>query len=182
MRKVEFIGKKFHRLTVIEETRSKRNRRAWKCICICKNIKILETSLLSRTKSCGCLRDELIGKRRRKSFGESAKNRLIAVYKKGAKRRKIEWNLSDEEFFKIIQEPCNYCGIEKNNNTKKISKHSYGHINFTGIDRIDNTKGYLYNNCVPCCRQCNMAKYIFTQKEFKEWIRRLVYFETSRNI
>jgi 5-methylcytosine-specific restriction endonuclease McrA len=27
-----------------------------------------------------------------------------------------------------------------------------------GIDRIDNNKGYFWENCVPACKECNTSK------------------------
>jgi hypothetical protein len=31
-------------------------------------------------------------------------------------------------------------------------------IEYNGIDRVDNEKGYLVENCVPCCFTCNSLK------------------------
>ena len=31
-------------------------------------------------------------------------------------------------------------------------------ITYSGIDRIDSKEGYNINNCVPCCKICNMMK------------------------
>lgn len=28
----------------------------------------------------------------------------------------------------------------------------------SGIDRVENDKGYILDNCVPCCAQCNRDK------------------------
>lgn len=44
---------------------------------------------------------------------------------------------------------------------------------YNGVDRINNSIGYVIENCVPCCRQCNRSKDILNQKEFYEWIMRL---------
>lgn len=63
--KSELAGKKFGRLTVLEET-DKRVRRivVWKCICDCGNICYLPTSYMTsgNTRSCGCLQKETNGK------------------------------------------------------------------------------------------------------------------------
>lgn len=48
----------------------------------------------------------------------------------------------------------------------------YGII-YNGIDRQDNSIGYKTENCVPCCKFCNLAKSKFTIKEFQEWINYL---------
>lgn len=34
----------------------------------------------------------------------------------------------------------------------------YGPFTFNGIDRLDNSGGYVSGNIVSCCQRCNMAK------------------------
>lgn len=36
----------------------------------------------------------------------------------------------------------------------------------TGLDRVDNDKGYLQSNCVPCCKICNQMKWGETRENF----------------
>lgn len=36
---------------------------------------------------------------------------------------------------------------------RELSKYVYG-----GIDRVDSSKGYTVDNCVSCCRECNVSK------------------------
>lgn len=72
-------------------------------------------------------------------------------YKSRAKRRKIEYKLSYEEFVQFWQKSCHYCG---------------GVINTVGLDRVDNSKGYEIDNIVPCCWNCNDMKSNLTTKEF----------------
>lgn len=55
------------------------------------------------------------------------------------------FTLSQQDFEKLIIQPCYYCGF-------------YSNSKFLGIDRIDNTKGYILSNCVPSCKMCNMMK------------------------
>lgn len=59
-----------------------------------------------------------------------------------AKRRGYEVTITLEQFLKLREAPCNYC---------KGVLNEYGH----GLDRIDNSKGYLIDNVVPCCSRCN---------------------------
>jgi hypothetical protein len=39
-----------------------------------------------------------------------------------------------------------------------------------GIDRVVPDKGYVYDNCVPCCKYCNRAKSDLTTEQFKNLI------------
>jgi 5-methylcytosine-specific restriction endonuclease McrA len=41
---------------------------------------------------------------------------------------------------------------------------------YNGIDRIDNERGYLPDNAVPCCKRCNQAKADMAIDEFKGWL------------
>ena len=54
---------------------------------------------------------------------------------------------------------------EKYSNSKKVLTN--------GIDRVDNDKGYVRGNIVPCCTNCNIAKNTFLITEFEEWINRV---------
>jgi hypothetical protein len=40
---------------------------------------------------------------------------------------------------------------------------------YNGIDRVD-SKGYVPDNCVPCCEPCNTAKLDRSYQEFVSWI------------
>jgi hypothetical protein len=44
---------------------------------------------------------------------------------------------------------------------------------YNGLDRVDNTLGYLPGNVVACCTQCNGAKLNYTQEEFLFWANQL---------
>ena len=62
------------------------------------------------------------------------------------KRRKVEWDLSFEVYSKLItNKHCYYCK---------------GKLNETGIglDRRNPSKGYILNNVLPCCKDCNTIK------------------------
>jgi hypothetical protein len=71
----------------------------------------------------------------------------------GAKRRNLVWNITFEQYLPLINSLCFYCG-------GKLSETS------CGLDRIDNTIGYEYNNVVPCCRICNVMKNNLTKDQF----------------
>jgi len=62
------------------------------------------------------------------------------------------FNLTINEFAGIISQPCYYCGELQEN--------------FNGIDRINNNKDYILDNCVPCCNICNKMKMIATETQF----------------
>ena len=68
---IDITGRKFGRLTVrhkdAQESGNPSDRIKWVCECECGNISSVQGSQLrsGRTKSCGCLRDEVVGNRMR---------------------------------------------------------------------------------------------------------------------
>lgn len=59
--------------------------------------------------------------------------------------RGILFELSFDEYCNLLQSPCFYCKSTDNLN----------------IDRIDSKSGYTLNNCVSCCKICNLMKNTF---------------------
>lgn len=98
--------------------------------------------------------------------------RFIISYKSNAKSRGLPFDLSNEDFEMIASGDCFYCGNppEKRNPPKDWQLPGY----WSGLDRIDNSKGYSVDNCVPCCKHCNWAKKDLTQEEFYLWITRVI--------
>ena len=80
------------------------------------------------------------------------------LYRKGAKERGIKFKITIDYFKKFWQKPCCYCGNE---------------IKTIGLDRIDNTRGYIINNLIPCCSKCNRMKGKLSQKEFIEHCKKI---------
>ena len=82
--------------------------------------------------------------------------KMYCFYRSGARQRGIEWNLSEEEFKSLIKENCYYCGEEPSRHQSVSYRNDFELVN--GIDRIDSSKGYSIDNCVPCCNTCNLMK------------------------
>lgn len=107
--------------------------------------------------------------------------RAFYSYKRNAKFKKLEFNLTLSEFKNITQQICHYCGsIPSNIYRNPISKDIVADYVYNGIDRVDNTKGYVLDNCVACCRTCNWAKGKKTQEEFYHWIKQLSKYNLER--
>lgn len=92
---------------------------------------------------------------------ESKQGRHISECKKSAERRKIEWHLTNEEAIAMFDAPCHYCGL-------------FISANHSGIDRIDSNGNYIQDNCVPCCRQCNVMKNIHSKPDFLDMVTYLL--------
>ena len=165
----EVIGKKFGMITVLSlnststggfKTRSKRHYLNCACDCGKEVVKRLDVIGTLGSKSCGCIR---------KSFHNSAIRKLFTEYRTSAKRRGHEFSI-DEEFIKDnIFKNCHYCGIEPSRE-KTVNSDT---IIYNGLDRKDNSVGYVEDNLVTCCTICNAAKHTLSYEEFMAWIERL---------
>lgn len=95
-----------------------------------------------------------------------SKESRFNAYKKSAKARNIEFNLSKEEFYKLTYKPCFYCG-EFNQTDAEGNRYN-------GIDRLDSKGGYEIRNVVPCCVICNRMKLDYSYNFFLEHIKKVI--------
>ena len=165
------VGERHGRLVITSKAPG--NRKAWYVKCDCGKEKTILYGNLRTTTSCGCWKAQ--GKYQTdnsgKSNGESTRNFKLDCYKRGAIKRNLTWTLSDEQFYIITKLNCHYCNSLPSNVVK--SAYNKGDFVYSGIDRLDNTKGYEPDNCVPCCKTCNRAKDTMTEQEFLDWVRRV---------
>jgi hypothetical protein len=176
--RVEMIGLSFNRLKVIDIDHKKGKLIFYRCSCSCGNLTVVDGKFLrnGKTKSCGCLKKEVSGESikqlRIPRTGEAAYNKLYRDYRYGAKDRNYNFELTMDEFKKLIHSNCYYCLSEPN----KIRKVYYNdeYITYNGIDRVNNNIGYNVDNCVPCCTMCNQAKHNHTKQVFKEWLIKII--------
>lgn len=83
-------------------------------------------------------------------------NKKFSAYKSRAKNKGIRFSLNKKQFQYILAKPCYYCKTNDN----------------LGIDRINNDKGYVSNNVVSCCWDCNRSKSNKTEEEYKDYVKR----------
>lgn len=95
------------------------------------------------------------------SKGELGLNKIFSDYCGAAKLRNLYFDLTKEQFKNLTSSRCNYCKSPPNK-TEIIYRagkvFDFGSYIHTGIDRLDNNKGYTLENSVPCCTLCNNAK------------------------
>ena len=94
-----------------------------------------------------------------KTCSYKSKENRYNIYKKNAKRRNLDFQLTKEEFYDITSKPCHYCGNFQN---------------YNGIDRIDSDKGYYFENCVPCCEVCNKMKLDYSVEFWIKHIKQII--------
>jgi hypothetical protein len=171
----EVPGTRYGRLVIVERGANKRDGKTvnatWVCKCDCGNfITTRGASLRSgRTQSCGCIRTEWIRENHALPAGEAGRNKAVFTMKANAKRRNLEWKLSEDFVTNLITQNCHYCGREPYSTARSVM----GDFKYNGIDRMDNTKGYTEDNVVPCCIICNESKRTKSVEEFLDMVRKI---------
>lgn len=113
---LDLDGQRFGRLVATNQLRPcgpNGTQRQRLCHCDCGNETWLNTTNLTtgHTKSCGCW----LGDFKSLPSGLAARNEVYNNYKADAKRRGLEWLLTDEIFDYIVIQSCHYCGLEPSN-------------------------------------------------------------------
>lgn len=164
-----FLNKKFGNIYILD---IKSARCTAKCDCgtvfiINKNT-ISERTKLNKHIACSHTCKTIIKERK-----NSAKKQLFKSYQRNAIKRGHEFNIPVEEFNKIIKLNCFYCNRKPSNQSDFLDNGEY--LKYSGIDRVNNKKGYIASNIVPCCSVCNISKSRLSQKEWIEWIYAISY-------
>lgn len=167
----DLTGQIFNSLSVmwpIGKTGSRRNKTSrihWLCACSCGSYTTVAGSdiVRGRTKSCGCER-----------LSEDAAYRaLFAQYKNKAQQRDFVWEIEFEHFKQLVTSPCYYTGRPPSQLFRARNKKVARILSYNGIDRVDNTRGYIAGNVVPCHGTVNKAKLTMTEKDFINMCRQV---------
>lgn len=191
--KLVSVGDKFKRLTAVEFVKEdyiegkcktcsngKRLRKffIWKFRCDCGNT--IEANVYSvrcgGISSCGCMKKEssaATGHLNRSDYGETTKKCLLGKYISSAKIRNISFELNEAEFYWLTSQNCSYCNSGLLGVIKSDCEN--GDYKYNGIDRVDSKVGYIFSNCVPCCKFCNTAKKDYDVEEFKSWLNNIIF-------
>lgn len=174
----DHTGKRYGRLTVVkcvgiyvisDKQGKEKKRRVWLCLCDCgEEIETIGNRLTNKMKnSCGCQKSEATMKfnqdTKRKEIGDSTKLQQYLSAKHGSIKRGYEFKLSFDEFVKLSESDCYYCGAKP---SQKIRHGHYSKWIKNGLDRVDNKNGYTTDNCVPSCKYCNWMKHSLNQNDF----------------
>lgn len=144
-------------------------------VCNCGNefSRALSNSVKSSTVQC------LSCSNSRPFIGE---RHIFKRIKSDAVRAGRTFNLTLEFFVSMCHEPCHYCS-RSNINSANVPSKAGGYLikgfRYNGLDRVDNTRGYDEDNCVPCCVVCNRAKNAMSLEEFMDYIDALVGHQNS---
>ena len=169
---VDHSGEKYGKWTVIKKLYKKDRQQIYLCQCECGNQRQMRINNCKKSSMCLKCSAKFIPKNK-KEYGYASKKSKLIGYKSSARRRNIEWSLTDEQAIKLLGGNCHYCG-RKPYKVHMNTVHSNGGFLYNGIDRIDSDGGYTIDNCCSCCSQCNFAKLSMTENEFLNLIK-LIY-------
>ena len=172
------VGERYGRGVVVETGfrisppgHSNESVRAARLICDCgreyvRTVYVIRTGVV---KSCGCLL--------RSKGGDTpelvARNCVLNDYQQSAQDRGIAWELSTEDFTRLILMDCFYCG-----GTPQMRVRSKRYpLAYNGLDRVDSRGVYALENVVTACGQCNRSKNDLSFDEFMKWVARLTEYQ-----
>jgi hypothetical protein len=104
-------------------------------------------------------------KDRIRAYRQSLKGKWVA-YRTTAKRRNRPFELTLEQFASFWQQPCHYCGCD---------------VPTICLDRVDSSKGYIFENVVSSCLNHNRMKLDHTTEEFIQLCRDVVNFHDKKS-
>lgn len=193
MKLIDITGQTFGRLKVIKKAPQ---NCVWECACACGAIRFYTGTQLrsGRAGQCNDCRlqaavsrrptDELdlwradmalyqqkVGYRRnRKPTGLLGNNQYQQRLRgpedpQSSEHPALQWDVTLEEYIELVTAPCFYCG-QVPNQVPQGSWMRGTDLRRNGIDRVDNSRGYVMSNCVSCCGVCNRAKAARSQHDF----------------
>ena len=92
-----------------------------------------------------------------KIYRQTPKGKYDA-YRDSAARKKLEFQLTIQDFEDNWNKECYYCG---------------DNIPTIGFDRIDSSEGYVKDNLVLCCTTCNAMKSSFNKDDFIKFCKKI---------
>lgn len=150
MKKIDLIGQRFGRLTVLECCgRSKDGQKVYLCRCDCGNEKEIKSGNLKskNTQSCGCLAAEknIERSRKRLTIHGGCGTRLYRIWfdmrQRCSSDKSINWHLYGGRGIKVCDE------WENNFVAFRDWALANGYDDSLQLDRIDNDGNYEPNNC-----------------------------------
>ena len=154
-KKLDLVGQRFGRLTVVEYVKLEKHRKWWKCQCDCGKTLTVRTDQLrtGNTASCGCNR-----KGKRKPIHGEGNSRLYRIWK-GMKSRCYCKGSTSYKWYGAL-------GIQVCEEWQKYEPfrdwaHTNGYTDELTIERIDVYGNYEPSNCTWITRaeqNANMRK------------------------
>jgi hypothetical protein len=160
-------------LNGIDRMDSSQNYEIKNCVSCCKICNFIKTCLDPLTFIKRCRHISLIHNGHGELYPESwrdTKSISYNTYFTRAIKKDLEFLLTLQDYEQFISQKCYYC--EKKNTQ----------IHTNGIDRKNNTIGYILENCISCCGECNYMKSNLSDIEFIKQCQNISEYEIPDNI
>lgn len=153
----------------------------WLCRCDCGTLReVASWDLRSGdSHSCGCLQAIEASTRMKRVHRiggmrttDAAINHLWVRYHKSPTAHRLGWELTREEFRKLVKGNCIFCGAAPSRSEFRGARQLSAEV-FNGIDREDSSLGYVSNNCNSCCTRCNLMKLDMSRTDFLKQIEKI---------
>lgn len=179
------INQLFGKLTVIDQSFKKNKKIYYLCSCSCGNTTSVPAYRLNsgKTKSCGCLRKNIVGKSYKKrdkksnypwyikeelQKGINPFFSLCTRVRGNAFKRKINFEITGKDVQNMYNEQQGRCYIS--NILLSFKRQTCYSMS---IDRIDSSKGYTKDNCKLCCLSINYLKSDFLLEDVTNFLNDL---------
>ena len=130
------------------------------CLTCGTHIKELLEGIRGKVQQCaGCYTKQRAvedGRERNRNYSEEKKanmDKYMVSYIQSARSRNIGFELTKKKFEELVCMACYYCG-------------SFNEKEVIGVDRLNSSRGYTNENCVPCCKICNFMKGTLSKNTF----------------
>lgn len=171
--KINLEGKRFGKLLVVKDTGKRKTRRPiWLCKCDCgKECNVLGKYLLiGDTKSCGCYSK---GNAHNRTGYRQVSGSVYYHIKSNAKRRGIPFEITPEQIDELFEKQNGLCAISGVPIVLVPNYRDQSKDNTASLDRIDNFKGYTYDNVQWVHKIINVMRNKLTIKEFTTWCKQV---------
>lgn len=176
MSATQYTGLQFGRLILLNKVRSggKGVGQIWLARCSCGNTREVVARRVVHGEITSCGKCTIPRGRQEPTRVSAPIRRLYLRYARRAAEKSITWELSIGEFATIISSNCTYCGIRPSTGMRRGQG-----IQYTGIDRVSSTEGYIGRNAISCCTNCRRLKQDYTTEEFISYVLRIAHHITK---
>ena len=133
--------------------------------CQCGKLFTKAAKRIHARSNCGCLNNQY------KPVNAVGVNTVYSTYKDNAHRHRRPFELDKSTFASLLAGNCAYCSDPPSG---KIILSGDGRVfMYNGIDRLDNTEGYVQGKVVTCCNRCISLKNKYSYAEFTNIVKRI---------
>lgn len=170
----KILNKKFGKLTPLYKiSKTLDYKEYWLFLCECGNKKSIRTDHVTsnRITSCGCRRREGAEKHPSWKGHKGLSGTLWATLLARAKKKQLKVSITKKYIWKLFLKQNGKCALS----AVDICLPSSRSRKWTAsIDRINNSKGYIYGNVQWVHKDVNIMKNCFTQRYFLKLCRKII--------